>query len=662
MEPGTILSIIQLSGSLVDLVSKISLEFFGKEKIPNKLQDLNERAQRIHDYVDTIDRESRVSHTSSRLTLKGTDATIKTLRECNEFLKQYERALLNSRTLGGARQRVLLVAGPDSSRLEEFHKRIDRHWGELNSWKLNSVDERLSELTAAINAATSNSGTPRAHSMIFDSPQLEPTGRFDEFPPPTNVAIGPSCSNQSPFRATAPLTSISEGPELPASATITYRLSDSVVWQRPTRQGTAPAMELVSDNTDGDAVDITSARFSDPSPWLQTQPSPPQFSPNQSPGHSVTLYIGSQSYKFHGGCYEVSERETVRVVEWVNTDIGIRISHFVPRDKPGIPLTKPDDTNLRVSFLPKDIKHKFEISVSGKLNKTEDKPVYQFESKVDRENFQKRIRGRHSLVMTRALRVHSSFEKDIAIKLHLKVWRRSEQDEEPTFSFPVNHKGQTYRHVEFPIRWFKRTPELKGDTRLILRMYTKDTDPEYRAPPEEPKRRVSTLELVRRISGGSNSSNQPRSRSSSLSGSPLVLYDGKGIEPPKSSYIRDLGYLEIEFLTPELRKSFIVACQKAHPPVSVISGSSRNSTPSPAPPWPASSTTQAAPNPLMHELMGDYVFPTGSSSSSVRSYSSEMYYDHLSPFDLPQPAVYGEQEPVEVLGEPYPERRFYDPG
>lgn len=140
MEPGTILSIVQLSSSVLKLGSKISQEFFGNnDRVPDKLKRLNGRLQRFYDSVEEIIKEVEGRNASSRLIYPGADAIIETLTECKEFLSQYEAALSTNRTFGGASQRLLLVAGPDSSKIEDFNRRIIDHYTELNHWRTGTI-------------------------------------------------------------------------------------------------------------------------------------------------------------------------------------------------------------------------------------------------------------------------------------------------------------------------------------------------------------------------------------------------------------------------------------------------------------------------------------------------------------------------------------------
>ncbi|KAK7941463.1 uncharacterized protein PG986_013850 [Apiospora aurea] len=238
--------------------------------------------------------------------------------------------------------------------------------------------------------------------------------------------------------------------------------------------------------------------------------------------------------------YSVQETGEFRIVEW--TMAGIRLRHFIPRNETRIPYPKPNDKTLEVSFLPRSTKHTFEITDGHGTCTTQEIPRYYFTHKPDRETFQRRVRNRQFLEMVQALVVHSREEKYIAKDVHLKILRTDAADDLSILSFAHHEKGHGSHHVEYKIRWFKRSPELKGETRLLLRMYSPESDLEYGPDvDEQPTRRPSFGERIMRR-------NSSRSRSPSASGrTASVLYEQKGEVPPTN--VRRLGYLEIEFQT-----------------------------------------------------------------------------------------------------------------
>ncbi|KAI1381219.1 hypothetical protein F4677DRAFT_119527 [Hypoxylon crocopeplum] len=654
MDPGTVISIVQLSASILTLGSKVSHEFWGNDKVRDKLADLNRRLQTFHEFVKEI--VDRTPDAPSKLVYPGAGSVNKTLIECKEFLKQYERTLSSSRSLGGATQRAWLAAGPDSSRLEDFHSRIDRHYMELQHWNMRSLQGEVRDMITSISAspsgptATISKGdTERNSSIARPSPQTESAERLVEEPlfelPPAQLPP-PYRFNRSPvLRATPRNPSLDSIPELPSPIDrSTHSLDANTRRQRTIHSEAGPVMTLLGASGRERAVSSASLRTEpDDNTDLGSQTQLPTSPSSQSivPGRTVTLHIGSQTFRFSSGCYRVVDIEGVGVIEWSNVNSGTRIRHVLPGRSP-IPFTKPDDKMFRVFFLPRDTKHRFEIARGDTTENRLEQPHYQFDHKPDRETFQKKLRTCDYLSMIRALKIHSAKEKDIAIKIHLKVWRRNDQDDEPTFSFAAHEIGQASHHSEFKIRWFKKTPELKGETRLILRVYSTDSDLDYGPRPDPPPatRRSSTIRaFTRRMSGDSNQTNSSRSTSRSPSAGPssLRLYDCKGKEPPPK--VQELGYLEIEFLNSELRKSFISACYEAHRPA--LEASRRNSTPSPVSQrTPSLPSRSPAPNQGPFELIGDTGFQIPPPSLTVESFPGEVHFNTQSLFGSSRAADY----------------------
>ncbi|KAI1762739.1 hypothetical protein GGR53DRAFT_400955 [Hypoxylon sp. FL1150] len=280
--------------------------------------------------------------------------------------------------------------------------------------------------------------------------------------------------------------------------------------------------------------------------------------------------------------------------------------------------TVPNNVNSRASFLPRDLNHRFEITslASGTMKASfMDMIVYQFDQKSDREIFQRKLRGYEYLAMIHVTRISNTLEKEIAGMAHLKVWRRNDRDDEPTFSFTTHQSNKASHHLEYKIRWFEKTPELRGENQLILRLYSTEVDLEYGPPLDEPSRKSPTLRATgRRLCGdfSSASASHSRSRPSSANVSASKMYEYKGIYPPTEA--RSQGDLEMEFANPELRKTFINACFEAHRPSWEAAG--RNSTTSPilqqTPSRPPSLTL--GPNSGPYELGGAPAFEMPSPS------------------------------------------------
>ncbi|KAI1084871.1 hypothetical protein F5B20DRAFT_591904 [Whalleya microplaca] len=626
MDPGTIVSIVQLSASVLKLGSKISHEFFGNDRIPEKLRLLNTRLQLFNGFLEEILRESAASGTPSRFDYPGTESIIKTLTDCKKFLDHYETTLSAKSRFGGAAQRIWLLTGPDSSRLEDFHKRIDQHYTELQHWTMRALHRDFAGLRSSIPTRApipileaSNNEILQASSTNDTSLQFScQSTLIPELPAEIPIVHASSLPNKSPGLGPPSRTpSIASIPELPQSA--------------------FPARGQ-------------SYFFSPNSPYHKSPTSGP-VAQLLSRGHdtaTINLYIGKRGpWGFTFKNYKVSDLDEMRVVEWSGD--GVRIKHFISRGTRGIPFTKHKDNKLEVSFLPREAKHQFEITDETTTEVIQDRPRYQFDHKTDREIFQRRVRSREYLEMIHVVRIHREGERNIAIGVHCKVWRRDALDNEPTFSFAALEKGQANHHVEYKIRWFKKTPELKGDNKVVLRVYSPESDLDYGPQPHEPEKRSLTIGLVvRRMSG---SPNQPtQSRLPSVSAPPLMLYEFKGMKPPDDA--RDLGYLEFEFENSKLRENFLNACFEAHHPGSrtwrrntsmseSISSSSMHSTPSQPASWTSSS------NQTLHEVMGDTGIHATPPTSTRPWPSQEVHFNTLSPFALPQPAIH-ELEALEM--------------
>lgn len=217
---------------------------------------------------------------------------------------------------------------------------------------------------------------------------------------------------------------------------------------------------------------------------------------------------------------------------------------LVPLGPRGIPYTKPKNPKIEVTFLPHSSEHWFEITTSSdETKRLSEKARYQFTQKADRDIFQRQVRVRQYLQMVEVVKIHTWKERNVAMDVHLKVWARNNQDIDPTFSFAYLGQTEPNHHVEYKIRWFKKEPERKGDTRLILRPYSEDTDLGYGPAADDPGKKGGHIKgLIRRMSGSPNVAFA--SHSPSIGHSPVVLYEGKGKAAPEDE---KLGYLDIEF-------------------------------------------------------------------------------------------------------------------
>ncbi|KAI8962034.1 hypothetical protein F5Y11DRAFT_324070 [Daldinia sp. FL1419] len=644
MEPGTILSIVQLSFSVLELGSKIAREFFGQNnRVPDKLRRLNDRLKEFHSFVDGIIENGQGSGASWSLIYPGADAIVETLTECRDFLRQYESALSADRTFGGASQRLALVVGPDNSKIQDLDRRILDHYPALQLWKTTGIEKAVKQLGESMIAKQQiNNQVNRVPSTTDEPlPQSELSGRSTE---------ESLISSHAAQVATPTLRAVSRNPSLPSINELpSPQVGESPSFNigphrpRPSVLEVGPVLTHLRGHVREEIIN-TSTRIGPSrnagslSPVLLSTSPTLQF---RRQGYPVTLRIGSQSYQLSTVDYRVLDVGGQRVIEWTSISPRLAIQHFVP-DPRSIPYTIPGDSGPhKVRFLPINARHQFKITISENETETfHEKPEYRFQRKVDREEFQQAVRNCDHLEMIRALKIHSAKGRDIAMKFHLKVWRHSPQDDKPTLSFAANEIA----HMEFHIRWFKKNPELKGDNKLILRLYSKNDDGADEPEIIEPRRRSFTFGM-KRLSGSSTHSgtldmhSMSRSRSSSAKPLPLILYEGGGIEPPED--VRSLEYLEIEFLTSEVRKSFIQACFEAHRPA--LEASRRNSSPSPIlqQPYSRPPSLTLGPNQGPYELAD-----TGKSELPGEPGAYEMMGDVG--FQMPPPSLTTPYSPEEV--------------
>lgn len=146
MEFGTILGILQLSASVFKLGREISLEFFGPENAPEKLRHLNTRLRILNEFLKENLEQPGLPDKLSATRFPGSVSIEKTLKECKMFLENYKSLLSETTRRGSTAQRVLLTVGPDASRIDDFHKKIDQHYAELGHWRMGSLTDKINNL------------------------------------------------------------------------------------------------------------------------------------------------------------------------------------------------------------------------------------------------------------------------------------------------------------------------------------------------------------------------------------------------------------------------------------------------------------------------------------------------------------------------------------
>ncbi|KAI0007261.1 hypothetical protein F4779DRAFT_643372, partial [Xylariaceae sp. FL0662B] len=629
MGPSTILSIVPLSAAVLKLGSTISYEFFRHNEMPEKLRLLNAQLQLFNSFLEEVLRESGVLKTPSRFDYPGTESITEALEECKEFLEHYKTKLSTRRRYGEEAQRTWPLTGPDSPQLEDFHKRIDRHYVELQHWTMRVLQTDLAGLQSSMSTRApltmveaSNGETLKTSFTRIIPLQISPQIHLIPEPPSEMPTADASpLSNRVPgLRPSSRVPSIASIPELPPSAFPDRRQSFSLGRHRP---GNTSSIA-------GPVTELLSGRGHD--------------------GAGINLYIGKRGpWEFVPDNYKLSKLDEAMVVEWLRD--RRRIKHYIPRGTRGIPFTKPNDSKLELSFLPRGSKHQFEIIDGTTIEIIRDIPKYQFSHKSDWKIFQRRVRARAYLEIIPVVRIHREAEINNAMGVHLKVWGGVDLDNEPTLSFADLGESQFNSHVEYKLCWFKTTPELRGVNRVILWPHPPGSDLEHRPQPQGPGRPASTIGPV---AGGMpwNPNQSMPSRSQSISAPPAALYQCKGVRP--SGDVRALGYLEIEFENSELRDDFLRACFEAHHPGSrtprgntsvsdSLPSTSLRSTPS----QPKSCTSSS--DHTLRELEGDMEIHT-TPPTSIRPWpsSEEVHHNALSPFALPQPAIQ-ELEALEVL-------------
>ncbi|KAI1419532.1 hypothetical protein F5Y12DRAFT_793700 [Xylaria sp. FL1777] len=542
MDPGTILSIFQLSGSVLKVGRDVAFEFVGPEGAQKKLKHLNTRLQTLNIFLEKFLQQPGSPDKLSTIQFPGSESIEKTLKECKTFLEHYKSLLSETPRRSATAQRVLLVVGPDASRIEEFHKKIDQHYAELEQWRIGSLNDKIDELHILVESMRGSISVPP-----MNHPSPYPTPNSGHATPEIDQQLLSTASHNSPvIRAQSRTSSLNSITELPPAAIQNPSFSVDRAHQRNKLNITTESGSTITsvDRRSYDTgIGVARASYSS--------------SDGSSTGHYITLILGTgEMFQFNHDAYEVYESTTGRVIDWHNSQKRVR--HILPLGARRIPYTKPNDPKIEVTFLPRGSKHQFEITTPNGSESKNEKFRYQFTHKADREIFQRRVRIRQSLQMIQVVRIHKFKEENIAMNVHLKVWGRNDRVPEPTLSFASLSKSEPNHHEEYAIRWFKREPERKGEKRLILRPYSEDTDLNYGPPSNE--KSSAFKEMRRKISITSNVS--IGSRSPSIGTTSAILYEGKGETAPEQ--VRKLGFLDIEFESIGLREKFINACHEAY--------------------------------------------------------------------------------------------------
>ncbi|KAI1358570.1 hypothetical protein F5Y08DRAFT_112239 [Xylaria arbuscula] len=173
MDAGTALAIVQLSASVLKLGRDIAFEFVGPEGAHMKLRHLNTRLQILNTILEEALGLGQPGSSDKLSTTQfpGSESIAKTLRECKSFLEHYKSLLSATPGRGATAQRVLLTVGPDASRIDEFHKKIDQHYAELGQWRMGDLSDRIHELQLSFASVhNSLSVPPTNHPSSYQSP------------------------------------------------------------------------------------------------------------------------------------------------------------------------------------------------------------------------------------------------------------------------------------------------------------------------------------------------------------------------------------------------------------------------------------------------------------------------------------------------------------
>ncbi|KAI1136636.1 hypothetical protein F5Y05DRAFT_420034 [Hypoxylon sp. FL0543] len=306
MDPVSILPIVQLSFSVVELGSKVVREFSRRnDRVPDKLKSLNDLLGQFHsDLEDIIQKHREHNAASSSLTIREADAIIETLTECKDFLRQYESTTTN--------QGLVLLLSSNSTKIEELDRRIRGHYLQLRLIKAVDVQdaaERFTELIVAMHMPQ------QTNNQTETPPQSESTGKFKASPENYSVievANQPSFPSfpRSPIipansRNLSPLST----PQLPSPLMESNHPSgDDTRRQLPTSPESGPVMAYLSRTSYNTARSGLTRieRETDIGPSIQVRlatspasqhagPEESQHIPSQPP--SVTLGPNSATYE-----------------------------------------------------------------------------------------------------------------------------------------------------------------------------------------------------------------------------------------------------------------------------------------------------------------------------------------------------------------------------
>ena len=129
MDPGTIISIIEISRKTLVVLFRLKEAFRGDETSRHKLEELEARLTNLNHVL------SRTADIPSLLESHPTalDELRRTITACSDLLKSYEHALSSSSNAKANFQRAKLAL-LDDEKLDRLHDRLNRHVLDLQAW------------------------------------------------------------------------------------------------------------------------------------------------------------------------------------------------------------------------------------------------------------------------------------------------------------------------------------------------------------------------------------------------------------------------------------------------------------------------------------------------------------------------------------------------
>jgi hypothetical protein len=146
MDPATIYTILEITTGVLSLVGKVYKEVVGKDKSVEKLKQLKSRLETLNKTAEDISKQVPEISSFPTEVFDGASSLVQTLEECKEFLNKYDRALSGGSGLIPKAQIAKFIVVLDENTVKSFHERIDRHYKELDHWRLRALDKGIRAL------------------------------------------------------------------------------------------------------------------------------------------------------------------------------------------------------------------------------------------------------------------------------------------------------------------------------------------------------------------------------------------------------------------------------------------------------------------------------------------------------------------------------------